>query len=159
MKISKFIYCLIFVALGNYSFAQDVNEAANKYFGAAINFAIKGDIDNAITNYEHAIKEAPNFSDALYNLGAIYYNKGLEMTGSVKSDDPTYANMKKEAEANYNKAAEYFERVVAINPQDGLTLNSLKEIYKTTEQFEKAAVVKKKLDALPPPPAAETETK
>lgn len=136
--------------VSGFSFAQSESEIAQNHFNEAIQFSIKGENEKAITAYEKSIAADPNYSDALYNVGALYYNKALELTGAVKSDDPTYANMKKEANENYAHAAKYFEKVIAINPKDAMTLNTLKEIYKTTEEFEKATVVKKKLEALPP---------
>lgn len=153
MNKTQLLYCLIFIFIGSFACAQEANEEARKHFSEAITATINGETDKSIAAYEKAIAADPNYSDAIYNLGAIYYNKAIELKGSVKTDDPTYANMKKEANENYTKAAGYFEKVVIIHPNDALTLTTLKEIYKTTEDFEKAAVVKKKLDALPPPSA------
>lgn len=147
------------MTMGSMLYAQSKSEIAQNHFNEAIQFTVSGEIEKAIESYEKSIAADPGYSDAVYNLGALYYNKALQLTGSVNSDDPTYANMKKEANENYAKAAECFEKVVTINPKDAMTLSTLKEIYKTTEDFEKAAIVKKKLDALPPPaPVSETDT-
>ncbi len=47
-----------------------------------------------------------------------------------------------------DKGSIYFEEMVKHKPQDGQTLNPLKSIYVKLEEFEKAAIVKKKLDKL-----------
>lgn len=129
-------------------FAQDKEAQAKEYFGKAINLDITGNKAEAILNYERALELNPDYTDALYNLGALYYNRGVEFSHMVASEKISATQIKNGKEANYKKAAEYFERLVALNENDVQTLNSLKLIYVALEEYGKADVVKKKLDAI-----------
>lgn len=142
------VFLVAFLCLSVSCWAQDKEAMAKDHFSKAINHSIKGEIKDAVLDYEKAIEYDPSYEEALYNLGALYYNQGLELSRSVATEVETSAELKKGMESNYRKAAEYFERVVALNPSDAQTLGSLKQIYVVLEEYEKAGIVKKKLDAL-----------
>ena len=66
-----------------------------------------GEEDKAIATYDKCLSIDPEFFNALYNLGAIYYNKGVEQI-EIAKDVPPSENAKYETEMK--KADEWFEK-------------------------------------------------
>lgn len=63
----------------------------------------------AATAYEKALEIDPNFSDALYNLGAHYYNLGVDEVNSADESDTTAGH------ENFEKAKVYLLRYKEIS--------------------------------------------
>lgn len=111
------------------------------YFVKGQSLEKMGDLDNAKMAYEKALEIKPDFSDALYNLGAMYYNKGADLNTQA-NDLPLdaveeYDAMSKQADEFFLKAQPYFEQLFAASPDDQGLKNSLMMIYKKTKQNEK----------------------
>lgn len=96
--VRKFILCtlmgLLVAALGAVTArAQDSTKtAAAQSYNLGIEAEQKGDTTNAITYYSAAITADPNYTDAYFNLGSIYF-----------------------AQNKLEKAAENFKKVTEIN--------------------------------------------
>jgi len=89
--------------------------------------------DKAKTSYEKAVEINPEYFDAYYNLGAIYFNNGADM---LKEANNLPANKQKEYElavknafAELEKALPYLEKAHEIDPKEKSTMLTLKEIY------------------------------
>jgi len=88
-------------------------------------------------NYEKALEIDPEYVNAVYSLGALYYNKAAQMTQEMNklADDYSkegmakYDAIKKDVDAEFEKALPYFKRAEKIDPNDLNTLIALKEIY------------------------------
>ncbi|MFZ4428233.1 MAG: hypothetical protein ACOYOO_13825 [Saprospiraceae bacterium] len=112
--------------------------------------------DQALTYYNDAIKKDPNFVDAIYSVGALYYNRAALLTKEMNAlqDDYSKEGMKKYEDlkakiyAEFNLALPYFQRAEAINPNDVNTLIALKEIYARENQLELSQEFKKRLETV-----------
>jgi len=89
--------------------------------------------DKAIESYDNAIAADSEFFNAYYNMGALYYNKGvqqIEVANAVPtSDNATYEIELKKADEWFQKALPYMEKCHELNPQDNMTMESLKNLY------------------------------
>jgi tetratricopeptide (TPR) repeat protein len=93
--------------------------------------------------YSKAIEADPNYYDALYQLGAYYYNDGVEIRKKVDvMDMETYKKEGKAVEASvsakYEQALPYFEKAFKIKKEDDLK-EVLKQIYKALKLDAKLA--------------------
>ncbi len=97
--------------------------------------------------YKTAIKLKPDYFDAIYNLGALYFNQGVEINNASNdiSDNIEYGRMKKEADAKFFNAQEYLERARSIDGTNRAVLQSLMQIYARTGDTEKFREVKELL--------------
>ncbi len=112
--------------------------------------------DLAYDYYNQALAiDAKNF-DATYSIGALYYNKAASYTDKINelSNDfsaagtKKYDAMKVEMDGQFAKAKPYFITAEQLNPKDGNALIALKEIYARSNDFEKVAEYKAKIEAL-----------
>ena len=76
-----FFMALCFIALGEIN-AQSEDYA--KYYNKA-NSLSESDFEKAENAYLEAIDIKPDFYDALYNLGVMYYNKGGDMLNEANN--------------------------------------------------------------------------
>ena len=109
-----------------------------KYFNAAVD------------GYKETIAVDSNYFDALFNLGAIYYNKGGEVINEANklpiNETAKYDKMLADGNNYLNLALPYLEKCQLIQPTDKATLVSLKEIYTRLNMKEKLTVVNEKLN-------------
>lgn len=116
--------------------------------------AAQGHFDNAMKYYNMAIQKDPSYSDALYSLGALYYNKAAVMTAQLNklADDYSkegikkYEALKASIFQEFDKALPYFQKAEALAPNDINTLIALKEIYARKDDLEKSNEFKTRLD-------------
>ena len=127
---------------------QDPNNVTY-YFAQGTLFETFGDEDNAVQSYKKAMEVDPNFFNAYYNLGALYYNKGvkqIEVANAVPpGENDKYNEELKKADVEFEKALPYMEKCEEINPDDPMTLESLKNLYYRMKQMDKYNAVLEKL--------------
>lgn len=97
--------------------------------------------DEAITAYENAIDLKPDYFDANYNLGALFYNKGVQQI-EVANNIPTSENERYEAELAkadkwFEKALPYMEKCLELKPGDNMSMESLKNLYYRLKMMDK----------------------
>ena len=104
---------------------------------------------NAVKSYESAIQIQPDFFDAHYNLGALYYNKGvkqIEIANAVPSNENArYEAELKKADVWFEKSLPLMEKCNQIKPDDPFALESLKNLYYRLKMIEKYNAVLEKL--------------
>lgn len=108
------------------------NEAAGEYFASALKY------------YEQATDKDPNYFDAVYSIGALYYNKAAALTAELKEleNDFSREGMKKFKEKEtevfkfFDQALPYFQNAEKINPNDQNTLIALREIYARKNELD-----------------------
>ena len=109
----------------------------------------QGMFEKAESDYMKAIEIKPDFFDAIYNLGALYFNKGAEVYNSANDlplkEEAKAKVLRTEAENLFQKALPYLEKAEQMSPNDKSTLLSLKNIYARTKQTEKYNAVNEKL--------------
>lgn len=103
----------------------------------------------SIDNYKKAIKLKEGYFDAYYNLGALYFNKGVQIVNSTDTipieKKQLYEKMKKKANEYFEKALPYLEKAKKLKPKDRNTLKALKELYARTKRYEKLKKIKAKI--------------
>jgi tetratricopeptide (TPR) repeat protein len=106
--------------------------------------------------YQKATDVDPKNVDAIYSIGALYYNKAAVRTQELNAlpEDFTAAGMKKyeklknEIMALFEEALPYFQRAESLDPNDMNTLIALSEIFARKDELEKALEFKKRLEVV-----------
>ncbi|MBA4411347.1 MAG: hypothetical protein C0397_18250 [Odoribacter sp.] len=105
--------------------------------------------EEATKCYLKAIELKDDYFDAYYNLGALYYNKGViqvDVANLVPSNQPEkYEVEKNKADIEFKKAIPYMEKAHEINPTDRFTLESLKTLYYRLKMLDKHAEIIEKM--------------
>ena len=108
--------------------------------------------DAAVQSYKETLEVDPNYFDALFNLGAIYFNKGGDVINEANklpiNETAKYEKMLADGNNYLNLALPYLEKCESIQPKDKPTLVSLKEIYARLNMTEKLGAVNAKLSNL-----------
>jgi len=91
------------------------------------------DQEGAQKAYETAIEINPDFFDATFNLGVLFFNTGvryLEEANKIPARDfDKYDAMMEKANAEFMKSIPYMERCLEINPNDQASLETLRNLY------------------------------
>lgn len=106
------------------------------------------DETNAVADYKKAVELDPKQHDALFNLGAFYFNKGADKVNEA-NDLPLNATKKYdalnlEAKEAFTESIPYIEKANEANPSDTVTAEMLIKAYTRTNQFDKAKALKAK---------------
>jgi tetratricopeptide (TPR) repeat protein len=100
-----------------------------------------GDTEKAVETYNRCVELDPNFFDAYYNIGVVYYNKAVKLTEEASKIDiknqKAYEEKKAEADEEFKKAIPYMEKAHGINPAETSTMQILKNLYKRLQMTEK----------------------
>ena len=101
------------------------------YFNRGTIYDQEGQLENAEKDYLMAIELDPSSFGSNYNLGALFFNKAVELNNSANStsDDKKYKSLKKQADNFFDKALPYLESAYTLNSKDKNTLLSLKQLY------------------------------
>jgi tetratricopeptide (TPR) repeat protein len=115
------------------------------YFVKGQSYESMKDLENAEAAYLKAIEVNPDYTDAYYNLGALHYNKGVEVYGKANDlpFDATeeYEKMTGEAKKHFLDAQPYFEKAFDALPDDANLKASLVQIYQKTDQKDKLSEI------------------
>lgn len=116
----------------NMAIQQDPTNATY-YFALGTLHEKQGNEQDAIEAYEKAIEIDNDYFDAFYNLGALYYNKGvaqIEVANAVPpNENERYEGELEKANIWFEKALPYMERCRELDSDHPLTLESLKNLY------------------------------
>ena len=108
--------------------------------------------NEAVKAYKETIAVDPNFFDAVFNLGALYFNKGGEVINEANklpiSETAKYEKMLADGNSYLNLALPYLETCETLQPKDKNTLVSLKEIYTRLNMVQKLSAINEKLNNL-----------
>lgn len=149
----------IYLSSGRDAEAFSQNEEAIKADPSnAILYYIKGNLsdklgkkEDAVAAYKKSIELKPDNFDAVYNLGAMFFNDGAEMAnkanGIPASKVAEYEAAKKKFEAKFKEALPYLEKAHQLNPTDMATMQSLKQLYTRIGDLAKAGEMKKAIEA------------
>ena len=99
-----------------------------------------GKLEEAEAAYLKAVEVKPDYFDANYNLGAMYFNQGVQKIKLANEIPPRenakYKAMVDKANADFEKALPYLERAFELDGQDQSTIKSLRDIYARTGNDE-----------------------
>jgi tetratricopeptide (TPR) repeat protein len=110
-----------------------------------------GKMDSAVHAYNRAIELEPNYFDAYYNLGVVYFNNAVKLVEKANSevDNNKYLEKKAFADEEFKKVIPYMEKAYDIakqqntadsQPNKKQSLETLKTLYyrlKMNEQLER----------------------
>lgn len=137
-------------ALANFdkAIASDENNPT-LYFNRGVIFDELREIEKATKDYEKALEVDPTFFDAAYNLGAMYYNLGVEKnkeagTYGLKEQDKFEAAEAKAKEL-FAKALPALEKAHNLEPDDKSTMTSLLQVYAIVGNTEGYNAIKAKM--------------
>lgn len=107
-------------------------------------------LSKAKDDYMKAIEDSSKYFEANYNLGALYFNQGAEMSQTVNEikDPKEFAAAKARVDSVFALSLPYFEKANEINPNDRDALLSLKQLYFRENNMDKYYRVKDKLDSM-----------
>ncbi|MGA1373830.1 MAG: tetratricopeptide repeat protein [Flavobacteriales bacterium] len=116
----------------------------------------QGKTDDAAQAYQRAIALKPDYFDANYNLGAMYFNQAVQdinaanelwnprMTPEQKTEQ---SRLETQAKARFEQAKPYLEKAHEVNPEDRDTMRSLRDVYTRTGDNAKLEAINAKLNA------------
>jgi len=101
----------------------------------------------AEADYKKALEIKPDYFDALYNLGALYFNNGVNLGNKANSitDQKKYDAEIAKANEEFNKAVPILEKALSVNDKDRATMSALKSIYYRIGMKDKGDAMKEKL--------------
>jgi len=127
-------------------------EASNPsiYFAQGTLFEKLGDKEKAMEFYNKAIEVDPEYFNAYFNIGALYYNNAVVMydEANLIEDLKAYNEAKAKADEELKKAIPPMEKAYEINPEERATLETLQTIYYRLQMLDKYEEVKAKLSEM-----------
>ncbi len=104
--------------------------------------------DDAIEVYKKALEVKPDFADAYYNIGVIYFNRGVkqfDVANAVPTSDQAHYEIEKnKSDDQFKIAVPYLEKAVETNPKDSFILEQLKNLYYRLKMMDKFEALNKK---------------
>jgi len=104
---------------------------------------------NAVAAYQKAITINPNYFDAFFNMGALYFNLGANLQNLAnklpleKAEE--YKKLSDEATRNFELALPFLTKANELDPNDINTLLSLKQIYAIQRKKDKMDEINEKI--------------
>lgn len=120
------------------------------HFSLGVVYDNLGRRDDAKASYEKAIAIDSEYFDATFNLGAMYFNQGVEMNNAANeiTDNKKYNAARAEAKKVFEQARPYLEKAHELEPTDASAIVSLSQLYALTGQNDKYTEMKAKEEAL-----------
>ena len=113
--------------------------------------------DEAVEAYRKSLGIKPDYFDANYNLGALYFNKAVQMVNDAndmwkprmsKDESAKQKEMEQGGKAMFSTALPYLEKALEMDGNDRETLRSLRDIYARVGMDEKMLEVSAKLKSM-----------
>ena len=106
--------------------------------------------NNALDYYNQALEKKPDFQDAIYSIGALYYNKAAAKTKEMNelpiNETKRFEALQKESVELFDQALPYFKKAEKNDPNDLNTLIALKEIFARKNDFDTSNEFKTRLE-------------
>lgn len=120
------------------------------YYNRGYTLEKMGKFEEAAKDYSKALEVDPTFFDAAYNLGAMYYNQGVEWNNKASKygldEQSKYDTALKNANDNFEKAMPALEKAHELNDKDQATIASLVSIYSRLGEEAKYNTMKAKIE-------------
>ncbi|HRY32269.1 MAG TPA: tetratricopeptide repeat protein [Bacteroidales bacterium] len=117
------------------------------YFAVGTLWDSTGNFKEAENAYKRAIDIQADYFDAIYNLGILYFNTGVNIFKAADAimDMNLYAKEKEKYDAMWNQAIPYLEKALELRADDIQTMYALKQIYARLNMEEKRKGIEEKL--------------
>jgi tetratricopeptide (TPR) repeat protein len=104
--------------------------------------------EEAKVNYNKAIELKPDFFEAYYNLGVIYFNEAVALTEDANQikDNKKYEEAKTIADKKFVESLPYIEKAFELHPEDKFIANTLKNLYYRLKMNDKYEELLKKTE-------------
>jgi tetratricopeptide (TPR) repeat protein len=138
-------------ALAYLAIAKDLEPSnASLYFAEGFLYERMEDFEKALNSYLKAVDTNPEYFDALYNAGALYYNQAVKEFEKANEimDNKAYGIARDSAMKTLAKAVPYMERAHEVNPTEKTTLETLKTLYYRLQMTDKLEEIEEKLSKL-----------
>ncbi len=116
------------------------------YFAQGTVYENLGKVSEAEAAYLAALSVKPDYFDALFNLGATYFNRGVEQdkvcNGIPANKAAEYNDCSAKATMEFEKALPLLEKAHNADPTEKVAIRSLKETYTRLERLEDASRMK-----------------
>lgn len=117
------------------------------FFAKGTLFEKVGEDEKALVAYQQALDIDPEYFNAYFNIGALYYNNAVELydVANSKEDLDEYNAAKSIADAELTKTVQPMEKAHELRPNDKAVLETLQTVYYRLQMMEKYEEVKVKL--------------
>ncbi len=114
----------------------------------------KEDAENAEAQYKKALELKPDYYEANYNLGVVYYNIAREIVSELnnlsldeyRKNETEYVDR---AAVHFREALPYFEKAVEVKPDEDIQLlETLTGVYLQLKMSDEAEALEKKIKEL-----------
>jgi tetratricopeptide (TPR) repeat protein len=122
---------------------NDPGNKTNHYILGVLYRAIQ-DYTDAIAEFKEAINIDPEYSDAIYDIGATYYNWGVKMKNDAQDQGSESTDYRKK----FQEALPWMEKASQIKEDDSKIWNTLGTIYTVLGQKDKAEKAYNEVDRL-----------
>ena len=123
-------------------------ENSSYYLAKGVALDKLGRQDDAVEVYKKATEVKVDNADAYYNIGVIYFNRGVkqfEVANLVPtSDQAKFEVEKNKSDDEFRKAVPYLEKAVQYNPNDTYINDQLKNLYYRLKMMDKFDAMNKK---------------
>ncbi len=123
-------------------------ENSSYYLAKGVALDKLGRQDDAIEVYKKATTVKVDNADAYYNIGVIYFNRGVkqfEVANLVPtSDQAKFEVEKNKSDDEFRKAVPFLEKAVQYNPKDTYINDQLKNLYYRLKMMDKFDAMNKK---------------
>ncbi len=126
---------------------EEESDNPSIYFAKGTMYETTGKDKEAEEAYKEAIEVDPEYFNAWFNLGAMYFNQAVEMYVKANEiqDVDEYNAARKEADKVVRKALEPLENAHELKPDDVATMETLQTIYYRLQMQEKYEEISEKL--------------
>jgi Flp pilus assembly protein TadD len=114
--------------------------------GSATEAKVRENLGKSLDWYGKTSKMDAKHFGAKYNSGVVlilFHNFLLNQLDNLKTSDPKYKAIEKEAQENFDRGVALLHEAEKINPNDLMLLNSLKEVYSRKNDSENFMKYKK----------------
>lgn len=114
----------------------------------------KEDSEGAIAQYQKALELNPDYYEANYNLGVVYYNVAREIVSELNNLSLDEYRKKEteyveKAAVHFREALPYFEKAVELRPEEDIQLlETLTGVYLQLKMSDEAEALEKRIKAL-----------
>jgi tetratricopeptide (TPR) repeat protein len=122
------------------SLAENDQKNETVWFVLGVTYEKLGKKAEQESSYRKAIEIKPDYYDALFNLGAMYFNDGLEKEKICNEIPPRetakYNDCTSQCKILFGKAVEFLERAQKLKPQEKEIMSALKDAYYKAENMD-----------------------